>query len=323
METSHQPNESVLLMCPVRNEASFVSNLISSVVKQTYTNWKLVFFDNNSSDATKLLVKRAADIDQRIVLEEFVDTVSINSNFNRSVNLSLTKYVADFVGFVGGDDQLLETDYLEKLVECLKNGYSMAIPKHKIQNALEKDSFFTTYPHLSHNARINILMQCWDTGYGNIFYSLYRWKDFVRIYMDKRSKLSSNLSSDWWFINTALRLIERPPKYVDSATYIKVNKGYGYDSEYYHAGEIHAKAMGLNRIEGSSFTVKRVLSRIKIWFDNLLIVPFLIVYRGKDRVSFKSYPEMVMMVSVMVISRITHAGTSAFFKMSRNHRSIV
>ena len=323
METSHQPEELVLLMCPVRNEANFVDQLISSVVKQTYTNWKLVFFDNNSSDTTKLLVEMAAEQDHIIILEEFLVTVPINSNFNRSVNLSLTKYVADFVGFIGGDDQLLEMDYLENLVKYLKDDYSMAIPKHKIQNTLEENSYFTTYPLLSRSAQINVFMQCWDPGYGNIFYSLYRWEDFGRIFMDKRSKLSSNLSSDWWFINTALRLIEYPPKYVNSATYIKVNKGYGYDSEYYHAGESHAKAMGLNQIEGSSFTVKRVLSRVKIWFDNLFVVPFLIVYRGKDRVSCNQYPELIIMVCVMVTSRITHACTSVLFKILRYNRSRV
>jgi hypothetical protein len=164
-------------------------------------------------------------------------------------------------------------------------------------------------------------MQCWDTGYGNIFYSLYRWNDFVRIFRDKRSKLTSNLSSDWWFINTALRLIELPPKYIENATYIKVNKGYGYDSEYYHAGENHAKAMGLSRIEDSNFTLGRLLSRFMVWFDNLVAVPFLIVFRGRDRFSLSSYPEMFIMIFIMITSKITRAALSAATRASARSRS--
>jgi glycosyltransferase involved in cell wall biosynthesis len=321
MNTIPQFKDLVLLICPVRNEREHVGQLISSLEEQTLTNWKIVFFDNNSSDETKLIIGKAAEQDKRIVLEEFHTTVPINSNFNRSVEIALTKYRAEFVGFIGGDDRLLESDYLENLVRSLKDGHSMAIPKHKIQYSTEENSYTTTYRRLSRFSRINLVMQCWDAGYGNIFYSLYRWKDFVRIFLDKRSKLTSNLSSDWWFINTALRVIEFPPKYVENATYIKFNKGYGYDSEYYHAGENHVKAMGLSRIDDSSFTLSRLLSRLVVWFDNLVAVPFLIVFRGRDRVSFRSYPEMFIMICIMITSKITRAAFSVATKTSARNRS--
>jgi glycosyltransferase involved in cell wall biosynthesis len=304
MKNHDKEDDLVLLICPVRNEGEFVHRLISSIQKQTFNNWKLVFFDNNSTDSTKLFIGEAMEDDKRIELKEFSVTTHINSNFNRSVDFVVANYIAAFVGFIGGDDQMLEVDYLEKLVTSLKNGHSMAIPRHKTQSRVESNSFFTDYPLLSRHSLINVVMQCWNKGYGNLFYSLYRWEDFMKILHDGRSKLTSNLSSDWWFINTALRVIEYPPEFIKTATYIKFDKGYGYDSEYYHAGEDHAKAIGLSQLEQSHFILRRLTSRFSIWIENLVVVPFLIVFRGRDRVSMRRYPELFLMICIMIVSRI-------------------
>ena len=306
MNSSIHPNNKVLLICPVRNEAVFIPRLLLSLQQQSHSNWNILFFDNASTDDTAQIISQASINDNRIILQTFKTPVPINENFNRAIQITLTNYSAQFIGFIGGDDMFLEKTYLEDLVFALSNGCSIAIPIFKTQEDKETDSYFSTFYQLSNIPIINRIMQGWDSAYGNIFYSLFNWDDFLLIISDSRSRLSSNLSSDWWFINTALRVISSPPRFVPSATYIKFNKRFGYDSEYYHAGALHPKSIGLQDIQdANSLEIQNTLcKKVRVRIENIIVVPTLIIFREWRRIHLRDFPEFILILNVMVATRL-------------------
>ena len=208
---------------------------------------------------------------------------------------------------MGGDDTILEDTYLEKLVEGLRCKHSIAIPKHKIQEALENDSYCATYYRLSKVSFVNRLMQAWDSNYSNIFYSLFIWEDFIRLVSDSRSELNTNVTTDWWFVNTALRVVRFPPVFIEGATYVKFNKRYGYDSEYYQAGLTDVKVIGIQPDPMVSDTPKNIVARVLIWIENIVVVPSLIIFRERARIRRRDYPEFVLIWTIMISSRISSA----------------
>jgi hypothetical protein len=251
------------------------------------------------------LISRASKEDNRIVVQTFENPVSINENFNRAIRITTNNYLGEFIGFIGGDDFLYEETYLANLITTLRTDCSMAIPRFKIQEKISVNSYFASYFRLSKFAIVNRIMQGWDSNYGNLFYSLFRWDDFICVVSDNRSKLNSNLTTDWWFVNTTLRLIRYPPKFVSTATYIKINKGYNYDSEYYQVVSVQVAGIGVQKNSGFNSRMERLtfLKRMKIRFENVLIVPTLIIYRERNRIKIIDYPEFILVWIVMVVSR--------------------
>lgn len=314
MNSSNHSEKMVLLICPVRNEGEHIPNLLQSLQAQTHKNWMIIFFDNASTDNTIQVVSQSLKDDSRVKLQTFENSVPISENFNRAIQIAVSKYSAHFVGFIGGDDRFLEETYLEDLVIALKHDISMAIPVFKNQDDNEMESCSTTYCHLSKIPLVNRIMQGWDSNYGNIFYSLFTWDDFLLIILDKRSRLSSNLSSDWWFINTAFRVIRYPPKFVPSATYIKFNKRISYDSNYYHVHSSHPKTIGLQPPRDSNLGQLRPTlgQQIKIRFENILIVPTLIIFREWRRIHLNDIPEFILVWIVMLVTRV-RLGMKTYF----------
>ena len=51
-----KPLVSVIMNC--HNGEKFLSHALDSLNSQTYNNWELIFFDNCSTDKSKVIVKR-------------------------------------------------------------------------------------------------------------------------------------------------------------------------------------------------------------------------------------------------------------------------
>ena len=50
-----KPLISIIINC--HNGEKYLRKSISSVLNQTYENWEIIFFDNNSNDKSKKIVK--------------------------------------------------------------------------------------------------------------------------------------------------------------------------------------------------------------------------------------------------------------------------
>ena len=60
----------VLIIMPVKNEAESIGRAIISVRRQTLSDWRLLIYDNNSSDETLSTVVSYQEVDSRIIVHQ-------------------------------------------------------------------------------------------------------------------------------------------------------------------------------------------------------------------------------------------------------------
>ena len=59
MQSKNSPLVSVIMNC--YNGEKFLNDSLTSLFKQSFKNWELIFFDNNSKDNSKKIIKSFKD----------------------------------------------------------------------------------------------------------------------------------------------------------------------------------------------------------------------------------------------------------------------
>jgi glycosyltransferase involved in cell wall biosynthesis len=93
---SRRPLVSILMNC--YNGEKYVEKSIESILKQTYDNFEIVFWDNNSTDKTAEIVKKFND--SRIKYYKGTENVVLGE----ARNLGISKCVGEFIAFLDSDD---------------------------------------------------------------------------------------------------------------------------------------------------------------------------------------------------------------------------
>ncbi|MCW7466223.1 glycosyltransferase [Leptospira levettii] len=115
------------------NAGPFLKESIESVINQTYTNWELIFWDNQSSDNSARIVK--AFVDPRIKYFYAYKHTKLYEARNLAIQESKGKYIA----FLDTDD-LWHKEKLEKQVKILMKGeYPFVFSNY---NLIDKNSNF-------------------------------------------------------------------------------------------------------------------------------------------------------------------------------------
>lgn len=92
-----EPLVSVIINC--YNGENFVSEAIDSVINQTYTNWELIFWDNQSTDGTAEKVKSYND---NRIKYYYAPT---HSSLGEARNYALEQAKGEYIGFLDVDDK--------------------------------------------------------------------------------------------------------------------------------------------------------------------------------------------------------------------------
>ena len=103
-----EPTVSVIMNC--YNGEKYLFESINSLISQTYKNWELIFWDNLSTDNSRIILEKFSD--QRIKYfssEKFV-------NLYEARNLAIEKAKGKYIGFLDTDDLWIK-DKLEKQIE--------------------------------------------------------------------------------------------------------------------------------------------------------------------------------------------------------------
>ncbi|OJI09298.1 MAG: hypothetical protein COV08_01725 [Candidatus Vogelbacteria bacterium CG10_big_fil_rev_8_21_14_0_10_49_38] len=113
-QTAEKLKPRVSINLPAYNRASFLPATIESVLKQSFTDWELLIFDDGSTDNTKE------------VLIPFLTDPRINYHKNetnlgicRTRNLALQASRGQYVAVLDSDDLWLDSDKLKQQVEFL------------------------------------------------------------------------------------------------------------------------------------------------------------------------------------------------------------
>jgi glycosyltransferase involved in cell wall biosynthesis len=103
------------IIMPVLNMKDLVRYAISSVICQDYYDWELVVVDNGSIDGSIEVVKRFAEIDDRISLHVYAD----RQNMFSAINYGISKARGKIIGILCSDDMYTPTalSHVSKLFE--------------------------------------------------------------------------------------------------------------------------------------------------------------------------------------------------------------
>lgn len=116
LKNSISPLVSVII--PTYNAEKFIERTVSSVRKQTYTNWELIIVDDASTDGTVQILENLQRIDSRISIVCF----SKNSGGPaRPKNFGIKESRGEFVAFLDHDDEWFP-EKIEKQINFLLKG---------------------------------------------------------------------------------------------------------------------------------------------------------------------------------------------------------
>lgn len=114
----------VSIITPVYNGASFLSECIDSVLKQTYQNWEYLIVDNCSTDGTAAIIRGYMERDPRIRVLTNDRTVDVIANHN----IAFARIAGDSVycKLVQADDWMFP-ECLERMVQAAESSPSVGI----------------------------------------------------------------------------------------------------------------------------------------------------------------------------------------------------
>ena len=91
------PLVSIIMNC--HNGEKYLKESLNSIVNQTYKNWELIFFDNNSNDNSKKILS-SYENDQRIKYFKSIEFLKLYDARNKAIEQAKGEYIT----FIDTDD---------------------------------------------------------------------------------------------------------------------------------------------------------------------------------------------------------------------------
>jgi glycosyltransferase involved in cell wall biosynthesis len=109
-------NKLISVIMPAFNAEAYISEAISSILSQTYTNFEFIIIDDGSNDRTAAIIKKYAQKDARIK----VITLATNRGLAKALNYGLDAAKGTYIARMDADDISLPTRF-EQQITYLKN----------------------------------------------------------------------------------------------------------------------------------------------------------------------------------------------------------
>lgn len=112
----------ISLICPTRNVAKYIEQMMKTIIAQSYKNWELLIMDAASTDGTVDIVKKYAVSDSRIRIVSEPDEGPWHA-----LEKALVIARGEFLSLYGGQDGILDKDWLKKCMAVLDADKSVAL----------------------------------------------------------------------------------------------------------------------------------------------------------------------------------------------------
>lgn len=109
----------VSIIIPSFNTSDYISDLINSIINQTYTNWELIIVDDHSQDNTFKIIKQYAETDRRIKGIRRPDHIIKGGDACR--NYGFFKSTGEFIMFIDADDILAPYCLQQRVIGMINN----------------------------------------------------------------------------------------------------------------------------------------------------------------------------------------------------------
>jgi len=107
----------ITIFIPTRNRLRFLYQSLSSVLKQKFTNMKIIVLDNKSNIDLSPMINKFQD--ERIQLIKNPKNLGIIGNWNKAIDICKTKYLAIF-----HDDDIMLPDFIGTSINALEKNKS-------------------------------------------------------------------------------------------------------------------------------------------------------------------------------------------------------
>jgi len=139
---------SISVIVPCYNSEKHLSRCLDSVLNQTYDNYKVIAYNNESTDSTKDILERYQDKYSSKL--EVIDIPNIYKNsYREAFEDSFGKCNTEYLTFIASDDHISDT-YLEKVsdiisprkntIKCFQSGISIMMDNFKQADQVYKYS---------------------------------------------------------------------------------------------------------------------------------------------------------------------------------------
>lgn len=205
----------ISIITPSYNSSEYISQMIESILGQTYSNWELLITDDYSTDNTCDIIHEYMQKDKRIKLYRLTTNSGAGYARNESIKNASGKYIA----FCDSDD-LWKPDKLKKQLDfMLSNNYYFTFTSYDVVNEEGNQIGFIkaknqlTYATLLRGNEIGCLTCMYDLKYlGKIYFPIIRkrqdwglWLSIIKkcsraygldeslaIYRKRKKSISSN-----------------------------------------------------------------------------------------------------------------------------------
>tara|TARA_Y100001960_G_C14575645_1_gene778092 strand:- start:48 stop:461 length:414 start_codon:yes stop_codon:yes gene_type:complete len=110
---------SIDIILPNYNSELYISETISSVINQTFKNWKLIIVDGNSNSETKNILKNYNKYQNINII-----WLKKNKKAGFCRNLAMRNSKSEYIAFIDSDDIWEEEKLYKQLNFMLKNNYN-------------------------------------------------------------------------------------------------------------------------------------------------------------------------------------------------------
>jgi glycosyltransferase involved in cell wall biosynthesis len=146
------PLVSVIMNC--YNGEKYLKEAINSVLQQTYSNWELIFWDNQSTDGSKLIIKSYED--DRILYFH----ADSQSPLSKARNLAIEKSKGKYLAFLDSDDVWLPTKLELQINGFIREpeagisycGFKTLLTSNT-ESAINQAKFYSKFSYKSHNSQ--------------------------------------------------------------------------------------------------------------------------------------------------------------------------
>jgi glycosyltransferase involved in cell wall biosynthesis len=244
----------VSIITPMYNNESVIEETISSVIKQTFSNWELVLVDDASSDNTIALIKKQYQKDARIKFFEHLK----NKGAAEARNLGTKMAKGKFIAFLDADDLWKE----EKLELQLK-----------VFNDTDVDVCFGSYELIDGNSKglnkkVNALKslsynKLLKANYIGNLTGMYNCEVLGKIYTKDLKK-----RQDWLLWLETLKRSKNPALGIsETIAYYRISEGSLSSNKanlIKHNYNVYRKGLGFS-------TVKSSIYLLKFFYEHLVV----------------------------------------------------
>ncbi|MBI6019092.1 glycosyltransferase family 2 protein [Clostridium perfringens] len=190
--TSINEEPMVSIVIPVFNGESYIENIINCMLRQTYTNWELIFVDDKSEDDTKNIISRFSECDNRIKL------IVRNREPKGSTtcrNIGLEAVSGKYLINIDADD-FISDDFLQDRVRFMEENLECDYATFKACSVRKvKDKLYFDGEVWGKSRNDDILELFLSTKYPfSIWNNIYRTKKFKNEKWDENVKIYTDFS---------------------------------------------------------------------------------------------------------------------------------